>query len=222
MSVTPRDPYLTPRRRMVERLAQQGIASPRVLDAMTTVPRELFVPVALRGRAYDEGRLPIGEGQTISAPWTVARMSELVAAGAPAGAKVLEIGTGSGYQAAVLGAMGLIVYSVERHAPLAREAAERLRTLGYLSVSVNHFDGTYGWAAWAPYRVVLVTAAAPDVPAPLLKQMEEGGRLVLPLARGKEHRLTVVTRHGDGLRAEDHGAADFVPLVGKFGYAPGP
>lgn len=214
-----RDPFLAARRRMVERLKGQGISDPRVLDAMAQVPRELFLPTALRGQAYEDVRLPIGQGQTISLPWTVARMSELV--GVPPGGRVLEIGTGSGYQAAVLAAMGLIVFSVERHAPLARESAERLRKLGYISVSVNHFDGTYGWAAWAPYKAIIVTAAAPEVPVPLLRQLEDTGRLILPVAKGNEQRLTVVYRSGGRLREEDFGSADFVPLIGKYGYDPG-
>lgn len=209
------------RRRMVERLRQQGIADPLVLDAMGRVPREQFVPEALRGRCYDDGRLPIGEGQTISQPWTVARMSELLAV--RSADRVLEIGTGSGYQAAVLGAMGLIVFTVERHASLARQAGELLRRLGMMSVTVKHFDGTYGWAAQAPYRGIIVTAAAPAVPAALITQLADGGRLVIPVARGAEHRLVVVVKgEGGVLREEDHGAAQFVPLIGKFGYRDAP
>ncbi len=214
---TARDPFQKARQRMVERLAAQGIADARVLEALGQVPRELFVPQALRTQAYEDVRLPIGLGQTISQPWTVARMSELLAA--PRGTKVLEIGTGSGYQAAVLAALGLIAFSVERHADLARDSAERLRRLGYLGVSVHHFDGTYGWAAWAPYRAILVTAAGPEVPVPLLRQLEDGGRLVIPLAREDgEQRLTVVVRRGGLFDEEDHGPADFVPLIGRYGF----
>ncbi|MCU0232304.1 MAG: protein-L-isoaspartate(D-aspartate) O-methyltransferase [Acidobacteria bacterium] len=182
------------RARMVARLRAQGIADPRVLAAMAVVPRESFVPEALRGRAYEDERLPIGEGQTMSLPWTVARMCELLGAGP--GSKLLEIGSGSGYHAAVLAAMGSIVFSVERHATLAREAATRLRNLGYLSVTVKHFDGSYGWGAQAPFAGILVTAAAPEIPSALVGQLEPGGRLVLPLARdpeGKEQRLVVVS-----------------------------
>jgi len=215
--VSPVDATAGARRRMVERLRQQGIKDERVLAAMNAVPRELFVPPALRVKAYQESRLPIGEGQTISQPWTVARQSELLAV--PPGKRVLEIGTGSGYQAAVLGAMGLIIFSVERHASLARSADALLRSLGYLSVTVKHFDGTYGWAAQAPYDGILVTAAAPEVPDALVRQLRDGGRLVLPLARGAEQRLVVVVRFRHGFREEDHGPASFVPLIGRFGYS---
>ncbi len=212
-----RDAFLPARLRLVERLRGQGIADARVLDAIGAIPRERFVPEALRGQAYEDVRLPIGLGQTISAPWTVARMSELLAA--PKGSKVLEIGTGSGYQAAVLAAMGLIVFSVERHADLARTAAERLRAMGLLNVSVHHFDGTYGWAAWAPYRSIIVTAAGPEIPATLVKQLDDGGRLVMPLVRDGQQRLVVASRGLAGVLAtQDHGAADFVPLVGRYGF----
>ncbi len=207
------------RARMVDRLRAQGIAERRVLEAMAAVPREAFVPEALRGRAYEDERLPIGEGQTMSLPWTVARMCELL--GAAPGARVLEIGSGSGYHAAVLAAMGLIVFSVERHATLARDAAQRLRSLGYLSATVKHFDGSYGWAAQAPYSGILVTAAAPEIPSALVGQLEPGGRLVLPLARepeGREQRLVVVTLDAGRLVEQDHGEASFVPLIGRFGY----
>ncbi len=211
-----RDPYSTARARLVEQLRGQGIRDPRVLNAIGHVPRELFVPLALRGRAYEDVGLPIGRGQTISQPTTVARMCELL--GAPAGVRVLEIGAGTGYHAAVLAEMGLIVYSVERDATLARRAADRLHKLGYLKASVKHFDGTYGWAAHAPYRGIVVTAAAPEVPAALVRQLEDGGRMVLPLVRSGEQRLTLVVRRGDLMDEEDHGAADFVPLVGKYAY----
>ncbi len=211
-----RDPFLPSRTRMIERLRAQGISDARVLDAMAKVPRELFVPQALRGQAYENVRLPIGLSQTISQPWTVARMSELL--GAPPRSRVLEIGTGSGYQAAVLAAMDLIVFSVERHAELARTSAERLRRLGYLGVSVSHFDGTYGWAAHAPYRAIIVTAAGPEVPVTLLRQLEDGGRVVIPLVRAGEQRLVVVVRNGGLFAEEDHGPVDFVPLIGKFGF----
>ena len=211
------DPFETVRSKMVEKLAAQGIGDRRTLDAMAQVPRELFVSPALRGKAYEDVRLPIGLGQTISAPSTVARMSALV--DSPDKSRVLEIGAGSGYQAAVLGAMGYIVYSVERHAQLARQAAERIADLGLLNVSIKHFDGTYGWAANAPYRAIIVTAAGPEVPVPLLRQLEDVGRLVMPLARGAEQRLVAIEREGARLRETDHGVVDFVPLIGRYGFA---
>jgi protein-L-isoaspartate(D-aspartate) O-methyltransferase len=203
---------------MVDRLRAHGIRDPRVLSAMLAVPRERFVSAALRGQAYDDARLPIGQGQTISQPWTVARLSELVQV--RPGGKVLEIGAGSGYQAAVLAEMGLRVYSVERHAELARSAAKLVRELGYLSVTIKQFDGTYGWGAMAPYDGIIVTAVAPETPQPLLRQLAPGARLVLPRAgqEGKQ-RLIVVTREaGDRFVERDEGAASFVPLIGRYGY----
>jgi protein-L-isoaspartate(D-aspartate) O-methyltransferase len=201
---------------MIARLRRQGIADERVLEAMGRVPRELFVPEAVRSQAYEETRLPIGLGQTISLPWTVARMTELLAP--KPGVRVLEIGTGSGYQAAVLAELGLVVFSVERHAALARRSAAILREQGYASVSVKHFDGSYGWAAQAPYAGILATAAGPEVPETLVRQLADGGRLVLPLARGDEQRLVVVTRRGRRMIEKDHGPASFVPLIGRYGY----
>jgi protein-L-isoaspartate(D-aspartate) O-methyltransferase len=205
------------RARLVARLREQGIGDEAVLAAMGRAPREAFVPELLRPRAYDDVRLPIGLGQTISQPWTVARMSELAAVGPHE--RVLEIGTGSGYQAAVLAELGAIVFSVERHGELARRSAAALRAEGYLSVTVKHFDGTYGWAAEAPYRAILTTAAGPGIPRPLVDQLAEGGRLVLPVARGDEQRLVVVRREGDDAVEEDCGPASFVPLIGRYGYA---
>lgn len=206
------------RQQMLQRLRAQGIRDERVLSAMGEVPREQFVSPALRGQAYDDARLPIGQGQTISAPWTVARLCELLQV--EPGAKVLEIGAGSGYQAAVLGQMGLRVYSVERHAELARASARLVRELGYLSVTIKQFDGTYGWAAMAPYDGIVVTAVAPDVPPALVRQLAPGARLVLPLgARDGDQRLVVVTADARGRATqEDHGPASFVPLIGRYGY----
>lgn len=201
---------------MVERLRQAGIKSEAVLDAMLHVPREAFVPAAVRGRAYEDERLPIGLGQTISLPWTVARMTEL--AGAIAGSRVLEVGTGSGYHAAVLSQMGAIVFSVERHADLARRAGATLRQLGFLSVTVKHFDGTYGWAAEAPYAAILAAAAGPEVPSTLVAQLATRGSLVLPVLRDGEQRLVRVTRLETGSIEEDCGAASFVPLIGRYGF----
>lgn len=208
------------RRRMVQRLERQGIRDSRVLEAMGRVPRELFVPEGLRGRAYGDEPLPIGFGQTISQPWTVARLSELLRV-QPLG-KVLEVGSGSGYQAAVLAEMGIRVFSLERQAALARRSASLLLDLGYLRATVKHFDGTYGWAAQAPFDGVVVTAGGPEVPRTLVEQLEVGGRLVLPLARSAAQRLVVVTRTRNGTREEDHGSASFVPLVGRFGYPQAP
>jgi len=212
----------TARDRMVADLRAAGIRDERVLLAMARVPRERFVPESFRGRAYRAQRIPLGLGQTMSMPWTVARLAELLEA--PPGSRVLEIGTGSGYQAAVLAEMGLRVFSLERHARLAREAARRLRELGYLGVTVKHFDGTFGWAAEAPWAGIVSTAAGPRIPRTLVDQLAPGGRLVLPveLAEGGQ-RLRVVTRlPGGGTREEDAGPASFVPLVGRYGWQRGP
>jgi len=211
-------PPRTARERMVAELREAGIRDERVLAAMAAVPRERFVPEAFRGRAYASRRVPLGLGQTMSLPWTVARLAELL--GAPPGSRVLEIGTGSGYQAAVLAEMGLRVYTLERHARLARQAARILRELGYLSVTVKHFDGTFGWAAEGPWRGIVATAAGPRVPRVLVDQLAVGGRLVLPVAgAGGEQRLLVVTRlPGGRTRREDAGPASFVPLVGRYGW----
>jgi len=207
---------------MVDRLVEQGIRDERVLAAMGHVPREKFVPSGVAGRAYEDERLPIGHGQTISHPWTVARLAELLDVGA--GAKVLEIGSGSGYQAAVLAEMGVRVFSVERRAELARRAARTLKELSYLRATVKQFDGTYGWAAMAPYDGIVVTAGGPDIPDTLVGQLVAGGRLVLPVAKedGVSQRLVVVTRTRLGRREEDHGPASFVPLIGRYGYSDAP
>ena len=210
------------RARMARDLEARGIRDRRVLDAMAAVPREPFVEEALRSKAYGDAPLPIGEKQTISQPWIVARMCELLA---PNGTgRVLEIGSGSGYHAAVLGRLFEQVYSVERLEVLSRRARASVRALGIENVHFKIFDGTYGWSEFAPYRAIVVTAAAPEVPAPLLEQLEEGGRLVLPIATSPEEadledqKLVRVVKSTSGVRREDHGPCRFVPLVGKFGW----
>jgi protein-L-isoaspartate(D-aspartate) O-methyltransferase len=207
------------RERMVAELVERGIRDRRVLEAMRIVPRERFVEEWLRERAYDDGALPIGEKQTISQPWIVARMTELLE---PDGkGRVLEVGTGSGYQAAILGRLFESVYSVERSAELSRRALRTLRELGVENVHLKIFDGSYGWSEFAPYRAILVGAAAPRLPTPLWEQLEEGGRLVLPIAdpaRPAEQTLVRFVRRGPEPRREDHGICAFVPLVGKYGW----
>ena len=210
------------RSRMVDALGRRGIRSAAVLDAMRAIPRHRFVQEALRGKAYSDTSLPIGDKQTISQPWIVARMSELLE---PKGeGRALEIGTGSGYQAAVLSRLFEQVYSVERVPELSRSAREVLRALDIANVHLKIFDGTYGWQEFAPYRAILVTAAAPEAPKPLLDQLEEGGRLVLPLADGPteaDRQVVVrVTRRGSGFLREELEECRFVPLVGKFGWNP--
>ncbi len=211
------------RARMVRDLEARGIANRRVLDALGAIPREPFVEEALRTKAYGDAALPIGEKQTISQPFIVARMCELAE---PNGSgRVLEIGSGSGYHAAVLSRLFEHVYSVERLAVFSKRARETVRALGIETVHFKIFDGSYGWSEFAPYSAIVVTAAAPEVPAPLLDQLEEGGRLVLPIASkgagagdGGEQTLTRVVKIAGGMRREDHGPCRFVPLLGKFGW----
>jgi len=213
----------TGRQRMVRSLEARGIKDARVLAAMRAIPRERFVDEALRGEAYGEAALPIGEQQTISQPWIVARMSELLE---PDGTgRVLEIGTGSGYHAAVLSRLFEQVYSVERLPSLSRRAREAVRTSGIENVHFKIFDGSYGWSEFAPYRAVVVTASAPEVPAPLVEQLEEGGRLVLPISAGApadseaaDQMLVRLVKTPSGTLREEHGACRFVPLVGRYGW----
>ena len=205
------------RERLARELAGKGIANPAVLDAMRAVPRERFVEEALRGEAYNDVALPIGEKQTISQPWIVARMCEL-AYGDGRG-RVLEIGTGSGYHAAILSYLFERVYTVERIASLSRLARSRLRELGIETVHFKIFDGSYGWSEFAPYEAAVVTAAVPEIPLPLISQLADGGRLVLPLAEAGQDYQTLVRliKRGDDVVREEHGGCRFVPLVGRFG-----
>ena len=209
-------------RRMAEDLRRRGIRHEGVLDAIESIPRERFVDEALRDQAYADSSLPIGEKQTISQPWIVARMSEALE---PDGTgRVLEIGTGSGYHAAVLSRLFQQVYSVERIPALSRKALTVVRALRIENVHFKIFDGTYGWGEFAPYRGIVVTAAAPEVPPPLLEQLEDGGRLVLPLLREggpggpAEQALTRIVRRGEGFERETLEACRFVPLVGRYGF----
>jgi protein-L-isoaspartate(D-aspartate) O-methyltransferase len=205
-------------------LAARGIADPAVLAAMGEVPRERFVPEALVERAYDDGALGIGGGQTISQPYIVARMSEALALPAWIAAhpgvapRVLEVGTGSGYQAAVLARMGARVISVERDPELGAAARGRLADLGYADVMVEIADGSAGWPADAPYAGILVAAAAPEPPEPLLAELDDGARLVAPVGRRDIQELVVVRRVGQRLETETLEPCVFVPLVGRFGF----
>lgn len=191
----------------------KGALDPRVVAALRAVPRHEFVPDDLRRQAYDDGPLGIGYGQTISQPYLVAVMTDLLRL--PPQARVLEIGTGSGYQAAVLALLARQVYSVELVAALARAAAERLARLGYANVEVRSGDGYYGWPEHAPYDGIVVTAAAPRVPAPLLEQLRPGARLVIPVGRPYAHQeLVVIEKHADGsTRRLPIMGVSFVPLV---------
>jgi protein-L-isoaspartate(D-aspartate) O-methyltransferase len=206
------------RRRMLERLAQGGIRDPRVLEALAAVPRHTLVPEALGHRAYDEAPLPIGAGQTISAPGTVAAMSAALAlSGAE---KVLEIGTGSAYQAAVLSRLAARVISIERVPALASRARRALDGMGITNVVVQLGDGTRGWPSEAPYDAIVVTAGGPEIPEPLLAQLGAGGRLIGPFGpRGKQQLMRVRRDLAGRLQApEPLGAARFVDLVGEHGW----
>ena len=198
---------------MVARLREHyGISDPRVLDAMRNVPRHFFVPEALQSRAYGDHALPISANQTISQPFIVARMTELLEL--DANSRVLEIGAGSGYQTAVLSKIAAQVYSIERIGDLAREAQARIRELGIYNATVKCFDGTLGWAANAPYDAILVTAGAPDVPAPLYRQLTIGGRLVIPVGDEVDQVLRIVIKHEQRPEIHDEGGCRFVRLIG--------
>jgi protein-L-isoaspartate(D-aspartate) O-methyltransferase len=202
---------------MVERhIAGRGIRDSRVLQAMREVPRHKFVPQVVAAKAYGPGALPIGAKQTISQPWIVARMIELLEL--KGNEKVLEIGTGTGYQAVVLSKLCAKVFSIERINELALKAAELFRELKVNNASVKVFDGTYGWSDQAPFDRIIVAAAAPQVPDPLVQQLTRTGRMVIPIGPEGSQRLARVTRVGTGIQIEDCGSADFVPLVGKFGW----
>jgi len=205
------------RARMVERqLRARGIRDPRVLAAMGEVPREAFVPERWRGAAYDDGPLPIGEEQTISQPYVVALMIE--AAGVAPGDRVLEVGAGSGYAAAVLSRIADHVFAVERHATLAEAAHRRLHDLGYDRVTALTGDGSLGLAQEAPFDAILVAAASAGVPEPLRRQLAIGGRLVIPVGGTAVQKLLRLTRTGDdSWREDDLGAVRFVPLIGVHG-----
>ncbi|MFY9821304.1 MAG: protein-L-isoaspartate(D-aspartate) O-methyltransferase [Thermoanaerobaculia bacterium] len=210
--------FQTLRNRMVDRqIAGRGVRDPRVLEAMRTVPREAFVPENLAEYAYDDSPLPIGEEQTISQPYVVALMAEALEVGPED--KVLEIGAGSGYAAAVLSRLGREVYAVERHESLAREAGERLARLGYASVHVRHGDGTLGWPEHAPYDAIVVAAGGPDVPPALLGQLAQGGRLVIPVGPDPSTQDLVRVRRAEGGDVRENlGAVRFVPLIGAQGW----
>ena len=218
------DDFAAERRRMVDsQLTARGIRDPATLAAMRLVPREAFVPPAFVRKAYDDGALSIGRGQTISQPYMVARMVEalaLTAMGWPwrhDPPTVLDVGLGSGYQAAVLAQLGARVIAIERDAQLAAEAQERLAQLGY-DVRVVVADGSAGFADGAPYAGIVVGAAAPSAPAPLVEQLANGGRLVIPIGPQDSQLLTVIRRVGDTIERETLDACVFVPLIGRFGY----
>ncbi|AXI84453.1 protein-L-isoaspartate(D-aspartate) O-methyltransferase [Xylella taiwanensis] len=199
------------RDRLVERLRESGIQNERTLNAIRTVPRHLFIDEALALRAYEDTALPIGHGQTISQPWVVARMTEAILRVAPK--KILEIGTGSGYQSAILASLGLEVYTIERIGKLLRQARKRFRQLG-MNIRSKHDDGHIGWTEHAPYNAILVTAAAPTLIGTLVEQLAVGGRLVAPVGTASGQSLVQLTRaiHG-GITQEILEPVTFVSLL---------
>jgi protein-L-isoaspartate(D-aspartate) O-methyltransferase len=213
--------YAVQRERMVRDLvAGRGIKDQRVLAAMRRVPRHLFVRDHLRSQAYGDHALPIGAAQTISQPYIVARMTELLEL-APHHS-VLEIGTGTGYQTALLAVLARRVYSLERIAELAQQAIPRIRQLGFENVKIQVFDGSVGWSEWAPYDRILVAAGAPKVPEPLLEQLAPGGSLLIPEGERQAQRLVLYRKSARGeLRRKEGEEVGFVPLVGRHGWKDG-
>lgn len=209
--------FAAARRRMVERqLRQRGIGDERVLAAMGEVPREAFLPEALRERAYEDSALPIGQEQTISQPWIVAAICQALAL--EGSELVLEVGTGSGYSAAVLARLAAHVVSIERHQSLSREAAEILEALGVRNVEIVVGDGSLGVPERAPFDAIAVHAAAPQPPPALIDQLADGGRLVVPTSGEGADVLTLLRRTGDRLETTGLGPCRFVPLIGEEGF----
>jgi protein-L-isoaspartate(D-aspartate) O-methyltransferase len=209
--------YSRERGEMVERLRKHyRIRDENVLAAISTTPRHLFVPEALRGHAYGDYALPIEHGQTISQPFIVARQTELLEATRES--RILEIGAGSGYQTAILAQIASQVFSLERIPELARKVQSLLRELKIYNAIIKCFDGTFGWNEFAPYHGILVAAAAPDIPQPLVDQLMIGGHLVIPVGSEKEQRLLRVKRTIDGVKVEDFGGCQFVKLIGRYGW----
>lgn len=209
--------YALSRRRMVqEQIQARGIGDQRLLKVLAEVPRHLFVDEALRSQAYNDHPLAIGEGQTISQPYMVALMTD--ALGLTGGEKVLEIGTGSGYQTAILAKLCDWVFSIERLGSLSRRAQRVLEQVGVFNVNLIVGDGSKGWPAEAPFDAIMVTAGSPQVPQPLLAQLKEGGRLVVPVGDRYLQTLYRLTRRGQEFTQEDLGGCRFVDLVGEHGW----
>lgn len=212
------DEFQIPRERMIQLLREHyKIQDERVLEAMRAVPRHFFVPDALKSQAYKDNALPIAGNQTISQPFIVARMTELLELNSQS--KILEIGAGSGYQTAILSKLASKIFAVERVPNLAAEAQERFRKLEIRNVTLRCGDGTLGWETYAPFDGILVAAGSPVIPEPLLNQLKTGGKLVLPVGENqKEQHLIRVTRRENGFQKEDFGACAFVPLIGEHGW----
>jgi protein-L-isoaspartate(D-aspartate) O-methyltransferase len=209
--------YRLAREEMVKhQLIRRNITDPLVLDAMRKVPRHKFVEPALRNRAYDDCPLPIGYGQTISQPYIVALMTQSLEL--KGSERVLEIGTGSGYQAAILAEIADKVFTMERHSALANQARQVLDELKYANIVMRTGDGSIGWKQFAPYDGIIVTAASPGVPESLVKQLKDGGRMVIPVGDKYSQDLTIVTHIGNETDIKKVGGCVFVPLVGREGF----
>ncbi len=212
------DEYTFPRERMIERLREHyKIRDEKVLEVMRNIPRHFFVPTALKSQTYGDNAVPIAEGQTLSQPYIVARMTELLELSGKE--KVLEIGAGSGYQTTVLSKLAGSIYAIERIPQLATEAQERIKTLGLRNVTFRCSDGTIGWEIYSPFDAILIAAGSPDIPQPLVKQLRIGGKLVMPVGKTQELQTLVrVTKTENGTKIEDFGACSFVPLIGEHGW----
>jgi len=199
-----------------EQIIARGVKDERVLAAMRKVPRHLFIPEAIRGMAYADNALPLGENQTISQPYIVALMTELLELKGPE--RVLEIGTGSGYQTAILAELCSKVYTVERIKMLADRARATLDHLGYKLVACKVYDGTYGWKEMGPFDAIMVTASAPDVPTPLVEQLKQDGRMVIPVGERYGQQLVKIIRTPDGIATQKSIPCMFVPLIGNHAW----
>lgn len=199
------------RERLAKRLADKGIEDQRVLDAIRLMPRHIFIDEALASRAYEDTALPIGLGQTISQPFTVARMTEVLIEVAPK--RVLEVGTGCGYQTAILAGLVDEIYSIERIGPLHQRARRHLRELSIRNAYLRHGDGYVGWPERAPFDGIIVTAAPPELPEALLHQLADGGRMVVPVGEGRQQRLYSYTRRGNEVDQEVLDGVTFVPML---------
>jgi protein-L-isoaspartate(D-aspartate) O-methyltransferase len=210
------DSYGGYRTRLVEQLQAKGIRDLAVLQAISTVPRHLFVPESVRHRAYEDSALPIAAGQTISQPWVQARSLELLHLTGKE--RVLEVGAGSGYQTALLARLSTQVFAVERVAALAYQAKQALELAGISNATVLVGDGTLGWRSCAPFDAIVVAAASPRVPEPLLEQLAPGGRMVIPVGEGNAQELRYIERQGDTFQHQTIADVRFVPLVGRHGF----
>ena len=199
-----------------EQLVERGVKNLSVLEAMSRVPRHLFAQDSLQHRAYGDTPLPIGENQTISQPYIVGAMTEALALKGEE--RVLEIGTGSGYQTAIIAELCRQVFTIERLNNLSRKAQNILESLNYMNIVFKMFDGTYGWPDQAPFDAILITASAPEIPDSLVNQLGDGGRLVAPIGGADKQKLVVLTKKGDRVSRRDLVNCKFVPLIGKYGW----